>query len=203
MRQKLGPCVRPAKVENAASGFGKQLSPSLPSLTSGPTRGACPCKHRMPGGRRGSILAWMVTHAHHPLEDSSPVVPREVDAEEASARLLRDLHGNRRGLSSQEAERRLLQYGPNVLERRRGPSWPAELARQLTHPLALLLWLAAALSFAVGNETVGVAVLLVIALNAAFAFVQELQAEKAVEALAEYMPRHVTVLRDGGEATVE
>ncbi len=81
-----------------------------------------------------------------------------------------------------------MQYGPNELRRRGGPRWPRELARQLTHPLALLLWLAAALSFAVGNQTVGVAVLLVILLNAAFAFVQELQAERAVEALASYMP---------------
>ena len=69
--------------------------------------------------------------------------------------------------------------------------WPGELARQLTHPLALLLWVAAGLSFAVGSQTVGIAVLLVIFLNAAFAFVQELQAERAVEALAGYMPQEV------------
>ncbi len=81
--------------------------------------------------------------------------------------------------------------------------WPAELGRQLTHPLALLLWVAAALSFAVGSTTVAVAVLLVILLNATFAFVQELQAEKAVEALAGYMPRHAIALRDGTPRTIE
>src|SRR5208282_4485231 len=70
-------------------------------------------------------------------------------------------------------------------------------ARQLTHPLALLLWVAAALSFAVGSDTVAIAVLLVIVLNAAFAFVQELQAERAVEALAQYVPQRVRALRDG------
>ena len=75
--------------------------------------------------------------------------------------------------------------------------WPAELARQLTHPLALLLWLAAALSFAVGSETVAIAVLLVIALNAVFALIQEMQAERAVEALAQFLPQKVRVLRDG------
>ncbi len=45
--------------------------------------------------------------------------------------------------------------------------------------------------------------LLVIVLNAAFAFVQELQAEKAVEALAAYIPQHATALRDGGPTQVE
>ena len=59
--------------------------------------------------------------------------------------------------------------------------WPAELAAQLTHPLALLLWVAAALSLAVGNVPVAIAVLLVIFLNALFALIQEMQAERAVE----------------------
>ncbi len=117
--------------------------------------------------------------------------------------LLRDLRTTEHGLSSREAARRLVQYGPNVLQRRGGARWPREIARQLTHPLALLLWVAAVLSFAVGSQTVGIAVVLVIMLNAAFAFVQELQAERAVEALAQYMPQRVTALRDGGPAVIE
>jgi calcium-translocating P-type ATPase len=125
------------------------------------------------------------------------------DAEQATKLLLRDLRSSERGLSSAEAQRRLTQYGANELARRGGLRWPAELARQLTHPLALLLWLAAALSLAVGSGTVAIAVLLVIVINAAFAFVQELQAEKAVEALAAYMPQHATVLRDGTPTQIE
>jgi calcium-translocating P-type ATPase len=126
-----------------------------------------------------------------------------VDPEERIDLLLRDLRSARSGLSSREVERRLLQVGPNVLVRRGGRRWPHELVRQLTHPLALLLWVASALSFAVGNEAVAIAVLLVIVLNAAFAFVQELQAERAVEALARYMPQHATVMRDGSATVIE
>lgn len=89
------------------------------------------------------------------------------DPEEAIGLLLRDLRGSRDGLTSEQAaRRRRLQYGPNELQRRHGLRWPSELAEQLTHPLALLLWLAAALSFAVGNGPVAIAVLLVIFLNA-------------------------------------
>ena len=123
--------------------------------------------------------------------------PGEIDAEEAADLLLRDLRSSRHGLSEREAQRRLIQYGPNELRRRGGLQWPGELARQLTHPLALLLWLAAALSFAVGSDTIAIAVLLVIVLNALFAFVQEMQAERAVEALAQFLPSRVSVLRDG------
>ncbi|HTZ86811.1 MAG TPA: cation-transporting P-type ATPase [Solirubrobacteraceae bacterium] len=129
--------------------------------------------------------------------------PGAPDAEQAAKLLLRDLRTGEHGLSSAEAARRLAQYGANELQRRGGARWPGELARQLTHPLALLLWLAAGLSLLVGSGTVAIAVLLVILLNASFAFVQELQAERAVEALAAYMPQHATALRDGGPVQVE
>ncbi len=134
---------------------------------------------------------------------SEPALRSEVDAEQAVDLLLRDLRSSREGLSTREAQRRLAQYGPNELRQRGGWRWPGELARQLTHPLALLLWLAAGLSLAVGSQTVAIAVLLVIVLNAAFAFVQELQAGRAVQALARYMPQHATVLRDGAPQVIE
>jgi calcium-translocating P-type ATPase len=126
-----------------------------------------------------------------------------LDPTEAVELVLRSLKTHRGGLSSREAQRRLQQYGPNELKRRGGRRWPRELARQLTHPLALLLWVAALLSFLVGSVTVGVAVVLVILLNATFAFIQELQAEKAVEALARYMPQRVTVMRDGAQRVID
>ncbi|MFZ1155785.1 MAG: cation-transporting P-type ATPase [Solirubrobacteraceae bacterium] len=133
------------------------------------------------------------------MSDQRPV---EVDATESVGLLLRDLRSSRSGLSESEAGRRLIQYGPNELRRRGGVKWPAELAHQLTHPLALLLWLAAALSFAVGSQTIAIAVLLVIVLNALFAFVQEMQAERAVEALAQFLPQQVRVLRAGEPVSI-
>jgi calcium-translocating P-type ATPase len=132
-----------------------------------------------------------------------PAPVSDLEVLEPRSRLLRDLRTSEHGLSSREAERRLAQYGSNVLSRRGHVRWPREIARQLTHPLALLLWLAAALSFGVGSDVVGAAVVLVIIVNAAFAFVQELQAERAVEALAGYMPQRVTVLRDGTPNVIE
>jgi len=117
--------------------------------------------------------------------------------------LLRDLRASRGGLSRREAERRLLAYGPNELRRRAGRRWPRELARQFTHPLALLLWGAALLAALAGIVAVAIAVVVVIVLNAAFAFAQEQQAERAVEALGRYLPVQATVLRDGRAERVE
>ncbi|MGN6257068.1 MAG: cation-translocating P-type ATPase [Solirubrobacterales bacterium] len=107
------------------------------------------------------------------------------------------------GLSSREAERRLLRYGPNRLERRQGRRWPKQLARQFTHPLALLLWGAAVLAALAGITPVAIAVVIVIVLNAVFAFAQEMQAERAVEALQSYIPQRARVLRDGHETEVD
>jgi calcium-translocating P-type ATPase len=107
------------------------------------------------------------------------------------------------GLSSREAARRLLSHGPNRLERRHGRRWPKRLARQFTHPLALLLWGAAALAAIAGITPVAIAVVVVIVLNAAFAFAQERQAERAVEALQGYIPQRARVVRDGSETEID
>ncbi len=125
------------------------------------------------------------------------VRPPGLNPEEAAKLLLRDLRSSRRGLSSVEVERRRSQYGPNELRRRGGRRWPRELARQFTHPLALLLWIAAVLLILVGSKVVAVAVLSIIVLNAVFAFVQEVQAERAVEALALFIPQQARAMRDG------
>jgi calcium-translocating P-type ATPase len=144
------------------------------------------------------------THSSHStVVDSQSGSTVALDPEEAADRLLRDLRSKPEGLSTREAQRRLLQYGPNTLQRQRKRRWPADLARQLTHPLALLLWLAAGLLLIVGSNVVAAAVVLIIGLNAAFSFVQELQAERAVEELAKYLPQRARVERDGAVTEVD
>ncbi|MFD8599306.1 cation-transporting P-type ATPase [Kitasatospora sp. NPDC059646] len=69
-----------------------------------------------------------------PTTQDDPPDPRE-----PVRLLLRQLHSSPSGLSGREAGRRLTVYGPNALVRRGGRRWPRELARQFTHPLALLL----------------------------------------------------------------
>ena len=119
------------------------------------------------------------------------------------AGLFHELRTGPRGLSEREAARRLTAYGPNELTRARGRRWPQELLAQLTHPLAALLAVAAVLSGVTHNVALAVAIVIVIALNATFAFVEELQAERSVEALASYLPHHVLVLRDGHRVEID
>ena len=120
-----------------------------------------------------------------------------VNPEERLDLLLRHLGTRRDGLRSREARRRLEQYGPNEIRRREGAGHLRDLMRQFTHPLALLLWGAAVLAVLGDILPLAIAIVVVIVLNAAFAFVQELQAERATEALREYLPPHARVRRDG------
>lgn len=127
---------------------------------------------------------------------------RDVDAEEPLSRLLRDLRTSREGLSGREAARRLVAYGPNELVRRTEHRLWREFARQFVHPLALVLWAAAGLAWGAGIIQVAIAIVIVIVLNALFAFAQELQAERAVEALASYLPSTARVVRDGAACDI-
>ncbi|CAN5390406.1 cation-transporting P-type ATPase [soil metagenome] len=153
--------------------------------------------------------------ARPPQPDGDPRSPTEpVDAEAIAANgsadpmalvsvLFRDLRTSASGLSGREAQRRLLVYGPNELPRSSARTWPGELLKQVTHPLALVLVVAAALAFFTGTPVLAAAIVAVIVLNAGFAFVQELQAERAVEALAAYLPTHARVMRDRERVEVE
>jgi len=134
---------------------------------------------------------------------ATAVAPVADDVLEPVDALFRDLRSRREGLQEREAARRLIAYGPNELTRRGGASWPSELLRQFTHPLALLLFLAAALAFVGSTVALGIAVLAVIVLNALFAFVQERQAERAIEALRAFLPQQAVVLRDGTRHAID
>ncbi len=130
-------------------------------------------------------------------------VPGAPDPLEPLAQLFRDLRSSPAGLSAREASRRLEVNGPNELSRRGGRRWPGELARQFTQPLAVLLAVAAVLAWVSGTPQLGMAIVAVIFLNAGFAFAQEMQAERAVEALAAFLPERARVRRDGRVADIE
>jgi len=135
--------------------------------------------------------------------NASELPADQVDPRSPVAVLMRRLRARPDGLDDREASRRLLAHGPNELRRRARRSWGRELLRQFTHPLALLLLLAAVLAAATRSVAVAIAIVAVILLNAALAFVQERQAERAVELLSRYLPPHATVLRAGTRRVVD
>jgi P-type Ca2+ transporter type 2C len=106
-------------------------------------------------------------------------------------------HPPAQGLSSSEALARLGQVGPNLLAEAARPHWLARFARNFTHFFALLLWVGAGLAWLGELPQLSVAIVAVIVINAAFSFVQEYRAERAIEALRRILPQRASVRRDG------
>jgi magnesium-transporting ATPase (P-type) len=101
------------------------------------------------------------------------------------------------GLSEDEAAHRLQQFGANELpEPAQRPLW-LRFTDQLTHFMALLLWVAGTLAFISRTPELGWAIWAVIWINAIFSFWQEFQAEQALAALKKVLPMQVKVERNG------
>lgn len=105
------------------------------------------------------------------------------------------VHGG--GLSTEESRRRLAEDGPNRLPETRGKNQLRELARQFTHMLAVLLWVAAALALLAGMPELAIAIVVIVMLNAGFAFWQEYRADRSVQRLKGLLPAQARVVRDG------
>lgn len=101
------------------------------------------------------------------------------------------------GLTSEQAACVLARSGPNRLPAQRSAPWWRRLAAEMVHFFALLFWAAGALAFLAGLPQLGIAIFVVVVLNAAFAFAQEERAQHAAEGLRQMLPRRATVLRDG------
>lgn len=127
----------------------------------------------------------------------------------APSQVYRALTTSPQGLSAEDVRRRTIRHGPNSLQALRRTPLIGRFARQFTHFLALLLWVAAGLAFVAdalhqgeGMATLGWAILGVILINAVFAFLQEYKAERAVQALRSLLPAKAWVMRDGQQQQI-
>ncbi|MEG4213125.1 cation-transporting P-type ATPase [Microcoleus sp. S13_B4] len=107
------------------------------------------------------------------------------------------LSTSEKGLSEAETAIRIKHYGFNELPEPARRSLLLRFTDQLTHFMALLLWVAGALAFVSGTPELGWAVWAVIWINAGFSFWQEFQAEQALTALNKMLPARAKVYRGG------
>jgi len=100
-------------------------------------------------------------------------------------------------LTTAEADKRLAQYGPNVLRPRRDRAIALQFLAKFGNPLVLLLLAAAAISAATGDVASFVIITIVIGLSVTLDFVQEYRAGQAAERLKQSVALRATILRDG------
>ena len=105
------------------------------------------------------------------------------------------------GLSTEEAKKRLEQYGPNQLQGAEKESLLKRFLNQMKDPMIIVLLVAAALSLISSgfqDWADSVIILLIVVINAVISISQEDNANKALEALRNMSAPLAKVLRSGG-----
>ncbi len=101
------------------------------------------------------------------------------------------------GLNPQEIERRLEEYGPNVVAKEKRQTWLMRLWENIKNPLVILLVLLGAISFLTGDMRATIVILSMVILGIVLRYVQESRANTAAEQLKAMVRTTATVIRDG------
>jgi len=108
------------------------------------------------------------------------------------------------GLSSEEVEERLAEYGPNEFARKKKRFVLFEFFAHFKSPLVLILLFAGLISIIVAQDVVDASIIFaIIFISISLDFYQESKAEKAADALKEKVSTTATVIRDNEKQEVK
>ena len=119
-----------------------------------------------------------------------------------SAEAIISLNTSPSGLSQEEAQRRLAQFGPNELVEERKISPWAIFLEQFKSFLIIILLIATLLSAILGEIGDAILIFVIVLFAAGLGFIQEYRAERAMRALKKMAAPSASVLRDGKETEV-
>ena len=127
---------------------------------------------------------------------------------ESVEEVLKEQNSSEEGLSSQEAEKRLAEFGRNRLEEGKKDSLLKRFLDELADPMIIILIVAAVISGITavyeGESFADVIIIMaVVIINAVLGVVQESKAEAAIAALQEIAAATSKVLRDGKVVTLK
>ena len=111
--------------------------------------------------------------------------------------LFKELSTSEKGLTKEEALKRLQTNGKNVINKSKKISIFKMIIGQLTDKMIIILFIASILSFILGEAAEGIVILIIIVINAVISIFQEKKAADAVEALRNMNAPMATVIRDG------
>ena len=115
---------------------------------------------------------------------------------------LNELQTSRDGLSSEEASKRLGQYGVNALPIKEPPTVWSILLHQILNPLIFILIAAGLASLAIGEMADSIFIFIVIVLNSSMGAYQEYSAEKSAHSLQKMLKINALALRDGNKMEI-
>lgn len=102
----------------------------------------------------------------------------------------------KKGLTSDEAKKRMKEYGPNVLEKKKRISPVKIFLEQFNDFIIWVLISATILSAIMGQKADAITIVIIVVMNAMLGFIQEYKTEKSLEALQNLTAPTSKVLRD-------
>ncbi len=116
--------------------------------------------------------------------------------------LLESLKSNEIGLSNEEAERRLEEFGPNELIEKKGVTPLQIFLRQFKDIFVIMLLIAIGISVAINELVDAATICAIVFLNAIVGFVNEYRSEKAMDAMKQLTAPQARVMRNGTEQII-
>jgi Ca2+-transporting ATPase len=116
---------------------------------------------------------------------------------------LHALNTKETGLSQEEAQKRLQEFGPNELKKEKGKSPIKLFVEQFADILIIILLIATGLSIYLGELIDAIVIIAIVMACAILGFVEEYRSEKALEALKKMTAPTAMVLRDGKEEKIQ
>ena len=116
--------------------------------------------------------------------------------------LMLKLQANVFGLSAQEAEDRLKEYGPNTFGKKTVNAAKV-LGRQLKSSLVYLLIVASIISYWIKDYSDGTIILAILLINTLLGFYQEYKSEKVIEKLSRFITNQILVKREDQNVLID
>ncbi|MFB0560173.1 MAG: calcium-transporting P-type ATPase, PMR1-type [Candidatus Lokiarchaeia archaeon] len=106
------------------------------------------------------------------------------------------------GIKTEVVKSRLEEFGPNILQEKKGPSALRIFAEQFKNYLIIILIAATIIAIFLGDFTDALVISVVIILNTLLGFYQEYRAEKSIEALKKLTAPKAIVVREGHQEEI-
>ncbi|MDP4266818.1 MAG: magnesium-translocating P-type ATPase [Bacteroidota bacterium] len=120
----------------------------------------------------------------------------------SNSELLNNLHATTKGLTTEEAKKRLNSYGANSLKTQKRSDALTHLIAQFKSPIILILLIATGLSLYLRNIVDASIIFTIIIISGLLGFWQEYSASNAIKKLLAIVQINAAVLRDGNEKEI-
>lgn len=117
--------------------------------------------------------------------------------------VLEKFEATEKGLTTEDAQKRLKEYGPNKVAKKQNWSWFSILVAQFNDALVWILLVAGSLSLFFGEYRDTAIIFLIVGINAIIGFFQEYKAEKTLENIRQLASDKAIVLRDGQRIEID